>query len=182
MPAIHFTNDFMRGLMILIALHFASCSSSLTLLIGESWRVRYALIPCFPILQRPLSEAGSEMVRPACPPGQMVAHHLLSHLQEADVRGSRPLRGIWRMPGRSSPGLSCFPPPPTSPDWLPRPLLSCTPPLDTLADIWSTQLSNISRGHSHKLYKNNHFGFDASLHNLYYNKWWSTSSVVSSSI
>ncbi|TNN29607.1 hypothetical protein EYF80_060244 [Liparis tanakae] len=35
-----------------------------------------------------------------------------------------------------------------SPDGLPRPRLSCSPPLDTLADIWSAPHSDISRGHT----------------------------------
>lgn len=91
-----------RGsLTVLIALHFASCLSSLTLLIGEGWRVRYALIRCFAILQRPASDGRirETSVQPARLPGQMAPHHLPSHPQEADVRGSRPLRGIWKMSG-----------------------------------------------------------------------------------
>lgn len=38
-------------------------------------------------------------VQPAHLPGQMVLHHLPLHPHEADVRGSRPLRGIWKMSG-----------------------------------------------------------------------------------
>ncbi len=87
--------------MLLIALHFASCLSALTLLTGESWRVRYALIRCFAILHRPASDGRirKTSVQPARLSGQMALHHLPSHPQEADVRGSRSLRGIWKMSG-----------------------------------------------------------------------------------
>lgn len=102
--------------MLLIALHFASCLSSLTLLIGESWRVRYELIQCFAILQRPASDGGirKTSVQPARLPGQMALHHLPSHPQEADVRGSRPLRGIWKMSGLAEQPRT-VPPPPSRP-------------------------------------------------------------------
>lgn len=74
---------------------FAPCLSSLTLLTGQSWRVRYALIRCCAILH---GSVGDDRIRktpvqPARLPGQMAQHHLPSHSPEADVRGSRPLRG-----------------------------------------------------------------------------------------
>lgn len=102
--------------MILIALHFASCLSSLTLLVGESWRVRYALIRYFAILQRPASDGRirKTSIQPALLPGQMVLHHLPSHPHEADAGGSRPLWGIWKMSGLAK---QCWivPPPPVPP-------------------------------------------------------------------
>lgn len=94
--------------MLLIALQFSSYLSGLTLLIGESWRVRYVLIQCVTILQRTASDGRirKTSVQPARLPGQM-AHHLPSHSQEADVKGSRPLQGIWKMSGLAKWGLDC---------------------------------------------------------------------------
>lgn len=81
--------------------------------------------------------------------GQM-AHHLLSHLREADVRGGRP--PLFGESGRrlvepNGPGQSLrrHPTPSAlSPDWFPRSQLSCTTPLDTAAGIWCTRRSNTS--------------------------------------
>lgn len=64
-------------------------------------RVRYALIWCFAILQRLASDGRirETSIQPVHLPDQMVLHHLPLHPQEADVRGSKPLRGIWKMSG-----------------------------------------------------------------------------------
>lgn len=52
--------------MFLTALQFSSYLSWLTLLTGESWRVRYVLIQCFTILQRAASDDRiRKNVRPA---------------------------------------------------------------------------------------------------------------------
>lgn len=80
--AIQTTSQKRGSLMLLTMLHFASCLSSLTLLIGESWRVRYALIRCFAILQRPANDG--RIVQPVHLSGQMALHHL---------------QGIWKMCG-----------------------------------------------------------------------------------
>lgn len=79
-------------------------------------------------------------VQPTRLRGQMVLHHLPRIHREADVKASRPLRGIWRMSARAerSWAVPLTPPPPTPPPprpipsaSLPRPPLSCTPPPDT---------------------------------------------------
>lgn len=53
------------------------------------------------------------------------------------------LDDVW--PSHMGPGLSLHLYP-TPSDWFPRPLLSCTTPLDTSAGIWCTQHSSMSRG------------------------------------
>lgn len=131
--------------MLLIALHFASCLSSLTLLTGESWRVRYALIRCIAILQRPASD-GRIRKTPVQPVRLFLARWsgiISSHPQEADVRGEQ------ASPGESGRCLAGLTPPshpfsPPSPDRFPRPQLSCNAPLDTSAGIWSAQHTNVS--------------------------------------
>lgn len=148
--------------MLLIALHFASCLSSLTLLRGESWRVRYALIRCIAILQRPASD-GRIRKTPVQPARLFLARWsgiISSHPQEADVRGEQ------ASPGESGRCLAGLTPPshpfsPPSPDRFPRPRLSCNPPLDTSAGIWSAQHTNMSYRYSHKLYNNYLFLHDS---------------------
>ena len=90
-------------------------------------------------------------------PGQMVLHHLplTSARSRCEREQASPgnLEDVW-------PCLAVLDrlstPCPTPSDWLPRPLLSWSPPLDTSAGIWDTQHSSISRGHCHMLY--NHYG------------------------
>ncbi len=50
-------------------------------------------------------------IQPAHLSGQMVPHHLPSHPQEADVRGSRSLPGIWKMSGLIVQPRTADPPP-----------------------------------------------------------------------
>lgn len=71
---IHATFWKKRRLILLTSLHFASCLSTLTLLVGESWRVGYALIWCFAILQKPVSDDRIRKmpIQPVCLPSQMV--------------------------------------------------------------------------------------------------------------
>lgn len=94
--------------MLLNALQFSSYLSWLTLLIGESWRVRYVLIQCFTILQRAASDDGirkKTSIRPAHLPDQMALHHLPSHSHQADVKGRQASPGnvedAW--PGQAGP-------------------------------------------------------------------------------
>lgn len=102
------------------ALHpLAFCSPfiSADLAYTRGWRVRYALIRCFAILQPPASDGriSKTPVQPAHLPGHMVLHHLPLHPQEADVKGSRPLRGIWNMSGLAEHSSAVHPTPPSHP-------------------------------------------------------------------
>lgn len=130
--------------MLLIALHFASCLSSLTLLIGKKLEGQICAdtAPCH-IAEACQWRKDQKNVRPACtsswPDGPASSP---PHIRKnPDVRGSRPLRGIWKMSGQAEQSWTVPLPRPTlsalSPDWFPRPLLSCIPPLDTSAGIWS---------------------------------------------
>lgn len=81
-------------------LQFASCLSSLTLLVGESCRVRYALIRSFAILPRNDAGMKKTSTQAACLTyNQMVPNQLPEHPQEADAREEQAspgnLKDVW---------------------------------------------------------------------------------------
>lgn len=128
--------------MLLIALHFASCLSALTLLIGESWRVRYALIRCFAILQRPASDGGirKTSVQPARLPGQMVLHQLplTSARSRCEREQASPgnLEDVW--PGRAALDRPSTPVPPLQPS-----LQTDSPgPCSAASHLWTHRLAS----------------------------------------
>lgn len=90
-----------RELVLLTALHFPACLSLLTLLIGESWRVRSALIRRFAILQKPRSDGRIWRRKKKRPPGLRGSLARWSCIisarihKKADVRGSGPLEDVW---------------------------------------------------------------------------------------
>lgn len=97
-------------------LNAVNCLAFFFLFIIADLAYRKKLIRCFAILQRPASDGRIRKtpVQPARLPGQMAPHHLSSHPREADVRGSRPLRGIWKMSGLAEKSWT-VPTPPSHP-------------------------------------------------------------------